>query len=488
MTRIWNYRLRIDERQEKTIFLKLSNQIISEILNGRLKKGEKLPSTRYLATELQINRKTVQLVYEDLEAQGWLNTQLRKGTFVSDYFPDIQRSKSGAKSSVNVNSLVLNSSQETLSIDSFDDGFPDLSLVPYELFSRAYRHALIKITRENSIGYSDPQGDVYLREEIATMLSMERFINTSAAQICTVRGSQMGIFVSSRVLAQLTPHRQLVLAIEEFTYPPALEAFKSNNYKIIKIKVDQNGLDTEHLEKILSKHAITAVYTTPHHQYPTTVTMSMERRLKLLELSKRFNFYIIEDDYDHEFHYESRPLPPLASFPHSEYVIHIGSLSKVFAPSIRLGYVFGNQKIINKITQDILLIDRQGNRMNELAIAELLHTGEMKRHIRKMRKIYHCRRDFTLTTFEKIFKQRITIIPPLGGMAVWVKFNFKLTQNMQNEIYNLGFYVDDYYYGQSQPQSFFHIRFGFASLTETKIQNTINVLQTILSHEYIIDS
>lgn len=146
MTRIWNYRLRIDERQEKTIFLKLSNQIISEILNGRLKKGEKLPSTRYLATELQINRKTVQLVYEDLEAQGWLNTQLRKGTFVSDYFPDIQRSKSGTKSSVNVNSLVLNSSQETLSIDSFDDGFPDLSLVPYELFSRAYRHALIKIT------------------------------------------------------------------------------------------------------------------------------------------------------------------------------------------------------------------------------------------------------------------------------------------------------------------------------------------------------
>ncbi|MFY0084172.1 PLP-dependent aminotransferase family protein, partial [Acinetobacter baumannii] len=123
----------------------------------------------------------------------------------------------------------------------------------------------------------------------------------------------------------------------------------------------------------------------PHHQYPTTVTMPMSRRLQLLELSKKWGFYIIEDDYDHEFHYDSRPMPPLASLPHSELVIHVGSLSKVFAPGIRLGYIVAAPPIIHSITEDILLIDRQGNNITELALADLMQRGEIKRHIRKMK-------------------------------------------------------------------------------------------------------
>lgn len=485
MTIPWHYRFRIDERTEKTIFLKLTNQIISEILNGRLKKGTKLPGTRNLATELKINRKTVQLVYEDLEAQGWLNSKPRQGTFVSDYFPDLN-SKENKKLRKTVNPPPKDSviDQKIVPMEAFDDGFPDASLVPYELFSRSYRHALIKITRDNLIGYSDPQGNLSLRDEIAKMLSMERFINTSSDQICIVRGSQMGIFVSSRILAKLVPSSKLILAIEELMYPPALEAFQSNNYEIVTIKLDQDGLDTIYLEKILSKQKITAVYTTPHHQYPTTVTMPMERRLKLLELSKKFGFYIIEDDYDHEFHYDSRPLPPLASLPNSENVIHIGSLSKVFAPGIRLGYIVGRSEIIQNIIKDILLIDRQGNIINELAIAELLHLGEIKRHIRKMRKIYHLRLDFTISEFHQIFGHQVTIIPPLGGMAIWVRFNFELTEKMRIGIHQLGFYVDDYFsYIENNPINFFHIRFGFASLKEEGIQKTISKLKTVLTQE-----
>ena len=474
MSTTWSYRFRIDERKEKTLLLKLTNQIISEILNGRLKTGAKLPSSRQLASELKINRKTVQSVYEDLEAQGWLNAKPRKGTFVSEYFPDIN----------NKNNLSINTQKENikkqLPIEAFDDGFPDVNLVPYELFSRAYRHALIKITRNNLIGYGQAQGNFDLRCEISKMLSMERFINTSPNQTCTVRGSQMGIFLSSRVLAKLRPSTKLVLAVEELSYPPALEAFQSNHYEIIKIKIDENGLDTEYLEEILVTQNITAVYTTPHHQYPTTVTMPMERRLKLLELSKKYEFYIIEDDYDHEFHYDSRPLPPLASLPNSEHVIHIGSLSKVFAPSIRLGYVVGSQKIIEFFVQEVVMIDRQGNMINELAIAELLQSGEIKRHIRKMRKIYHNRRDFTTAEFKRIFKEKVTIVSPSGGMALWVKFNCKLTKKLKDKINNLGFRVDEYYAcNVYESTNFFHIRFGFASLTEINIQKKINVLNSI---------
>ena len=113
-------------------------------------------------------------------------------------------------------------------------------------------------------------------------------------------------------------------------------------------------------------------------------------------------FYIIEDDYDHEFHYDSRPMPPLASLPHSELVIHVGSLSKVFAPGIRLGYIVAAPTIIQTITEDILLIDRQGNNITELALADLMQRGEIKRHIRKMKKIYQLRRDHALAEFQRV--------------------------------------------------------------------------------------
>lgn len=468
----WHYRLRIDERTEKTIFLKLANQIIAEITSGRLKRGLKLPGTRTLAYELKINRKTVQLVYEDLEAQGWLTAKKREGTFVSDYFPeyvDIQADSSDQNLSV------------SLKVSSvFDDGVPDSSLIPYEIFSRAYRHALIQTTRNNLMGYSDPQGNIELRQEISNMLCMERFINHDLEQVCIVRGSQMGIFLISRILPKLLTRSKHILAIESLMYPPALKAFASNHYDVIKIKINEHGLNLSELESVLVSTPISALYITPHHQYPTTVTMPMEHRIQLLALSKKYDFYIIEDDYDHEFHYDSSPLPPLAALPNSEKVIHIGSLSKVFAPGIRIGYVVAQHEIIREIVEDIFLIDRQGNTMNELAVAELLKSGEIKRHIRKMRKIYQARRDYAFQTFNEVFKEQVLIKLPAGGMALWVKFLYPFTEQRMNHLKQLGFYVDHYFSCTvTPPQHSFHIRFGFASLTENEIKTMIHQLSAL---------
>ncbi|MES5537198.1 PLP-dependent aminotransferase family protein, partial [Acinetobacter baumannii] len=227
-------------------------------------------------------------------------------------------------------------------------------------------------------------------------------------EICVVRGSQMGIFLASRAL----PNRQGVIVVEELYYPSAFKAFQSNGFQVVSVKLDEQGIVIEDLERILKEHSVAAIYTTPHHQYPTTVTMTMSRRLQLLELSKKWGFYIIEDDYDHEFHYDSRPMPPLASLPHSELVIHVGSLSKVFAPGIRLGYIVAAPTIIQTITEDILLIDRQGNNITELALADLMQRGEIKRHIRKMKKIYQLRRDHALAEFQRVFAESIQIQPP----------------------------------------------------------------------------
>lgn len=475
MQQPWKVRLHISEREEKTIFLKLANQIIQEVLSGRLLQGTRLPGSRTLADELGINRKTVQLVYEDLEAQGWLVSKPRQGTFVSQHLPDLKL-KAQAILPDRLEPVLASTQMPQQQVIK-NDGIPDTRLIPYELFSRAYRRALIQVTRQQIMGYGDPQGSLELRQALLNMLSMERFIRATLEHICVVRGSQMGIFLASRVLAQQQAQRQVII-VEQWSYPPAIETFLSNHYQVIRVRLDQHGLDTDHLAELLEIHKVAAVYTTPHHQYPTTVSMSMDRRLKLLELSKTFDFYIIEDDYDHEFHYDSRPIPPLISLPSSEKVIHIGSLSKVFAPSLRVGYVVADLDIIQAMCQDILLIDKQGNSITELAIAELMQQGEIKRHTRKMRKIYQQRRDFAVQLFQRVFQDSVEFITPAGGMALWVKFNLVYQPEYAELLTSL--HIDSEYSfaadHQNAAAAYFYIRFGFAALSEMEMTQIIQQL------------
>lgn len=471
MLRPWQIHFRIDEREEKTVFLKLTNLISQEILSGRLVQGTMLPGSRSLSKELGINRKTVQVVYEELEAQGWLVTRPRKGTFVADILPEKQLKIE----SVNERKVNHKPTIQEGTLYPHNDGVPDPRLIPYELFSRAYRHALIKITQNQYMGYGDPRGMIELRQALQKMLSMERFMSVAEDEICIVRGSQMGIFLASRAL----PNRQGVIVVEELYYPSAFKAFQSNGFQVVSVKLDEQGIVIEDLEWILQEHSVAAIYTTPHHQYPTTVTMPMSRRLQLLELSKKWGFYIIEDDYDHEFHYDSRPMPPLASLPHSELVIHVGSLSKVFAPGIRLGYIVASASVIQSITEDILLIDRQGNNITELALADLMQRGEIKRHIRKMKKIYQLRRDHALTEFSRVFSGDVQIQPPAGGMALWVKFQKSFTKEQALKLDELN--MDTEHKFRQDDSSNRCIRFGFAALSEKEITSLIEKLNEVLN-------
>lgn len=471
MLRPWQIHFRIDEREEKTVFLKLTNLISQEILSGRLVQGTMLPGSRSLSKELGINRKTVQAVYEELEAQGWLVTRPRKGTFVADILPEKQLKIEP----VNERKVNDKPTIQEAALYPHNDGVPDPRLIPYELFSRAYRHALIKITQNQYMGYGNPQGMIELRQALQKMLSMERFMSVAEDEICIVRGSQMGIFLASRAL----PNRQGVIVVEELYYPSAFKAFQSNGFQVASVKLDEQGIVIDDFERILQEHSVAAIYTTPHHQYPTTVTMTMSRRLQLLELSKKWGFYVIEDDYDHEFHYDSRPMPPLASLPHSELVIHVGSLSKVFAPGIRLGYIVASQTIIQSITEDILLIDRQGNNITELALADLMQRGEIKRHIRKMKKIYQLRRDHALTEFSRVFSGDVQIQPPAGGMALWVKFQKSFTKEQALKLDELN--MDTEHKFRQDDSSNRCIRFGFAALSEQEITSLIEKLNEVLN-------
>jgi len=483
MLKAWQTKVWLENSPGQSFHARLMNKLIVDIKEGRFAPGSMLPGSRTLAKQLNVNRKTVQQVYEELESQGWLLTKPRHGTFISNILPEKNLSK---KNKTIVNSAYITKPASTLTESLYrdalnindttlcsNDGVPDSRLIPYELLAKAYRRACINLSRYSKLGYGDPRGTIELRSSIQKMLSCDRFMNFESTQICVVRGSQMGIYLASRVLDSTKG----VIIVEETCYTPARAAFESNGFKVLKCKLDQKGLNIVDLEKLLEKHEIAGVYLTPHHQYPTTVCLPMTRRLTLLELSKQHQFVVIEDDYDHEFHYEGSPIPPLASLPNSENVIHIGSMSKVFAPGLRLGYIVANESFIERAAQEIVLIDRQGNTISEYVLSDLMESGEVKRHIRKTRKEYRKRRDFAVNELNRVYESKVKFNIPTGGMAIWIDItklvDVRKIESFENEDSTI-------YFNNETKQA--HIRFGFGALTNIEISESINSLSQVFNH------
>jgi GntR family transcriptional regulator/MocR family aminotransferase len=440
MLRSWDLNLHITKSSGVVVYLQIAQQIIDEIQRGRLVPSAAMPGSRELAESLKVNRKTIVLAYDELIAQGWLTTESRRGTFVSANLPHFssahQSNKNLKQGVIDTPAPVLVKYAATIETENvthlidFNDGIPDTRLIPFETISKAFRHALIEPIRSNKLGYGDPKGMMNLRHALTEMLNMERGLSVDIDNICIARGSQMGIFLAARVLAK--PNEYVV--VENLSYPPAREAFRSCGAKILTVGLDQHGINVNELEALCKQYPISAIYVTPHHQFPTTVMMTAERRLKLLMLAEQYDFVIVEDDYDHEFHFHHHPVFPLASSNHAGRVIYVGSLSKVLAPGLRVGYLVASKEIINQCASEVMLIDRQGNSVTELAVAALMESGEIKRHIRRTLKVYNERRNFLIDLLRNELGEFVNFDSPNGGLAIWLRLNDgieinKLVQN-----------------------------------------------------------
>lgn len=432
----WPLELEVARDGEEPLFLSISRAIAAAIRGGRLAPGSALPGSRTLAVRLRVHRNTVLSALRELENEGWLETTPAKGTFVRRELPDVPaRSLRGLSTwSRDPSRVAFDLRGAPLSPDTVRHhsgpaivgrpkhalplfgGVPDLRLVPTGALARAYRRAL-SVREGSPLGYGDPYGDPRLRRTLAEMLERVRGIAHAERGLVVTRGSQMALFLAAR--AVLAPGD--VVAVEALGYRPAWEAFRLAGARVAAVPVDAHGLKTHALAELCAKHAVRAVYVTPHHQYPTTAMLSPARRLELLELARARGFAIVEDDYDHEFHYDGRPALPIASADARGSVIYVGTLSKILAPGLRLGFLVAPEAVAARVAELRTVVDRQGDHAVERAVADLLEDGEIQRHSRRMRRVYHARRDAMVKAATRHLGDVLSFRVPQGGLAIWAR-------------------------------------------------------------------
>ncbi len=467
----------IEKESKIPVYRQIAVSIIHAVRNGTLKAGTHLPGSRELAKTLGVHRKTVIAAYEELDAQDWIRIVPRKYVAVSERIPMLNPQKWNApgiltsyKNDLNVPFRII---EENATEDSgiaipdivIDDGHPDIRLSPIDNLLKTYRSLTSRKYAIKSANTGTAQGALRLRQELVNYLSETRGLNFSAHNLLITHGAQMSIYLSAQLLLDHSSN----IIVGKPNYPVANKAFEETGAKIIEVNVDNEGIDTDAIEMICKKKKINAIYVIPHHHYPTTATLSAERRMKLLDLSKRFSFAIIEDDYDYDYHYTSSPHLPLASANHNGNVIYIGSFSKMLDPSLRIGFMVAPKNFIMQCTAFRKIIDVSVDGYMQNALAALIKDGELKRHLKKAKKIYHQRRNFLDKLLEEKLSEYISYILPTGGMAIWIKLKpdlpvTRLASNTKLQIIRI-----------DVEQNAF--RFGFASKDEKELEQIVDFLK-----------
>jgi GntR family transcriptional regulator / MocR family aminotransferase len=396
------------------------------ILTGRFRRAERVPSTRELSTALEVSRSTVTQAYDQLIAEGYLESTQGSGTFVCRELPDelLRPKLKHVPKDETIPAIRLSrygaGLNEDFSYPSAPAGFirltqwrPDLSLFPLSIWRKLVMRRLRSAAAELFDYANQSAGYGPLRDEIAAYVSRSRAVRCTPEQVVIVNGSAQGIDLCVRLL--LEPGDEV--AIENPGYQGAHRILAGYGARLRPARIDENGIVIRDLGK---KSRL--VYVTPSHQFPTGVAMSLTRRLELIEWSRQHHAVLIEDDYDSEYRYSGPPLPSLQGLATGVAVIYIGTFSKVMFPSLRIGYVIAPLSLVARMRRAKWLADRHTPVPEQAALADFISEGHLERHIRRMRRIYGERRKTLVESLERHFGDRVQIRGDAAGMHLLVRF------------------------------------------------------------------
>lgn len=371
------------------LYEQIYNHIKEEIRKGKLLCGEKLPSTRSLAAYLQVSRSTVELAYEQLLSEGYIESVPYRGYFVARV-EELYQIDGGppAKETEKLRR------EEKFAVD-FSPNAIDMSCFPFGVWRRITRNTLSQDKTE-TFALGEAKGDLSLRETIARYLHASRGVNCSAEQIIVGAGNDYLLLLLRYVLGE-----NRTAAFENPTYPRAWRIFRLFAEKILTVPSDENGICVEELEKSEAD----VVYVMPSHQYPTGVVMPIGRRMELLNwASKKADRFVVEDDYDSEFRYRGKPIPSLQASDSAGKVIYIGTFSKSIAPAIRISFMVLPPCLLQRYESQYAVFSSTVSRIDQAVLNEFIQSGAFERHLNRMRKLYKEKHDLLLEGLKPFLK------------------------------------------------------------------------------------
>jgi GntR family transcriptional regulator/MocR family aminotransferase len=402
----------------------LYDELRQSILGGQLLPGTRLPSTRALAEERGVSRNTVLNAYEQLLAEGYVEARVGSGTCVARALPEelltvSGSAASGARRSANRDALsdrgrlLAGNPGRPLSAPrrprAFESGLPDASAFPFRTWTRLMARQWRRPSYE-LLSYGDPAGYRPLREAIAAYVRTARAVRCDAGQVFIVSGSQQALDLTARLL--IDPGDAAL--IEDPGYPGARVALRAAGATLVPMPVDADGADVGR-RAARAKNA-RLVFVTPSHQYPLGVTLSLRRRLALIEWASQHGAWIVEDDYDSEFRYRRKPLPSLQGLDPAGRVIYLGTFSKTLFPSLRLGFVVLPPELVDPFRRARSVVDGHSPVSEQAVLAEFIAGGHFARHIRRMRVLYEERQEVLVDAARRELAGALDVRPLDGGM------------------------------------------------------------------------
>lgn len=405
--------IRLETKSQLPLYEQIYIYIKNDIQSGKIKYGDKLPSTRALAKYLDVSRSTIELAYEQLLAEGYVEAQAYRGFFVTKIDDLYQWKQLREADSIK---------EEKKKIEYVYDFTPngiDLNSFPYRIWRKLAKDVLADDKAE-LFKAGDSQGEYELRNTICQYLYQSRGVNCEPEQIIVGAGNDYLLMLLQTILGG-----NYKIAFENPTYRQAYRLFQQLSYETATVEMDTKGMRVDKLREIQADIA----YVMPSHQYPLGIVMPIQRRMELLRwAAEKEGRYIIEDDYDSEFRYKGKPIPALQGYDRSEKVIYIGTFSKSIAPAIRVSYLVLPKPLLKVYQEKGRFLNSTVSRVDQQIIQRFIGEGYYERHLNKMRGVYKNRHDIMIGSLKPLLK-KCKVSGENAGVHLLLTFPSDISEN-----------------------------------------------------------
>ncbi|HFL3828515.1 TPA: PLP-dependent aminotransferase family protein [Clostridioides difficile] len=464
------------------LYIQLYENIKDMIEKNKLQEGEKLSSIRSLAKKLEVNNITVVNAYKLLEQEGYVYSIKGSGTYVrkTNYNINVPYMEDG-----DIEMMVGG----VLPLSKNSINFASVSPTPEIFPIKEFKQSLIEVLdRDKGKAFLYPEINGYepFRESICSFLYENYNISIDKEQIQVISGGQQGIDIIAKTLISQGD----CIFVENPTYSGAIAAFQSRGARIMGLPMKEDGLDLDVLNKYIKRYNPKFLYMMTNYQSPTTYSYSESKKKELIKLSKKHNFYIIEDDFLTDLNYSKDKKVPLKSMDNLDQVIYIKSFSKIFMPGVRIGFMTVPKNLFKDIVRAKHTTDISSSGFLQRAFDLYLRKGYWKEHMETVKRVYTEKYNTMVSELEKLKKYNISFVKPNGGLSIWTKLPKEIDaidlykeceENNVAIVPGKIFFIDDSLYSN-------YIRLSFGAVSNEEIIHGIRIIENCLRKKYKIDN